>query len=93
MNTVFGIGHYLKEDYEEILNLSEDRENMDETWLEWKKSKATAIKNFKNMGIKPIDVIVIPKELVKYYRENGLNINGKSRANFISFKVSKLNKK
>ena len=93
MNTVFGIGHYREEDYEEFLNLSEDREDMDDTWLEWKNNKTNAIKNLKNMEIKPIDVLVIPKELVNYCRENGMKINGKSRSNFISFKVTQLNKK
>ena len=93
MESNIGIGEYRKEDYQEILRISEDKENMEETWEEWKANKNRTIKNFHNMGLKTIDIIVTPKELVKYCREKGLKINGKSRANFISFKVMTLNKK
>lgn len=83
-----GIGQYRKEDYNEILSLSEDRENMDATWEDWKKSKAKAVKNFKIGGVYPIDIVVIPSELVNYCREQGLKINGKSRSKFIASKAS-----
>lgn len=93
MNTNIGVGEYRKEDYQEIYKLSEDKDNMDPTWEEWKKSKSDALKKFKKVGIKTIDIIVLPHELVKYCRENGLKINGKSRAGFIKDKVMKLNRK
>lgn len=92
METNIGIGEYLKKDYKEILRISEDRDNMDESWKEWKASKNRAIKNFQKMGMKTIDIIVTPEELVKYCRKNGLKINGQSRAGFISYKVTMLNK-
>lgn len=93
MDSNIGVGDYRKEDYQEIYRLSEDKDNMEETWEEWKANKNRAIKNLQKMGLKTIDIIVTPKELVKYCREKGLKINGKSRANFISFKVMMLNKK
>ncbi len=92
METNIGIGEYRKKDYKEILRVSEDRDNMDESWKEWKTSKNRAIKNFQKMGMKTIDIIVTPEELVKYCRENGLKINGESRADFISYKLTMLNK-
>jgi len=91
MNKNIGIGEYRKEDYQEILSLSKDRDNLDATWEDWKKNKKNAVKRFRKMGVKTIDIIVIPKELVQYCRENGLEINGDSRAAFISYKVSRLN--
>lgn len=39
MTKIFGIGIYDKEDYEETLRISEDRDQMDLTWEDWKKSK------------------------------------------------------
>ncbi len=39
MTKIFGIGIYDKEDYKEILRISEDRDQMDLTWEDWKKSK------------------------------------------------------
>lgn len=89
---VVGIGVYSKREYQEVLSISEDKEGMDATWEEWKKSKKKAMNNFKLMGIKTIDINVTALELVKYCRERGMSINGKSRASFVSYKVSEMNK-
>lgn len=93
MESNIGIGEYRKEDYQEIFILSEDKDNMEETWEDWKANKNRTNKKFQNMGLKTIDIIVSPKELVNYCRENGLIINGKSKAQFISYKAMKLHKK
>jgi len=90
MESNIGIGEYRKEDYQEIYRLSEDKDNMEETWEDWKANKDKAVKNLQNLGLITIDIIVIPKELVNYCREKGLNINGKSRAQFITYKTMKL---
>ena len=88
MNSNIGVGEYLKEDYDEILNLSSDRGDMEESWEEWKTNKTKALKKFKSMGMITIDIIVTPSELVEYCREKGVEINGRSRASFIAYKTS-----
>ncbi len=88
-----GIGIYRKEDYQEILKLSEDRHNMDLTWKEWNENKKKGAKNFLKLGVKTIDILVTPKELVEYCRKNGLPINGETRAEFVSYKVGLLSEK
>ncbi len=92
MNTIVGVSEYRKEDYQEIYNLSEDKHAMDDTWEEWKASKNRALTNFQNIGLKTVDILVTPKELVQYCRENNFKINGKSRSQFVSHKVSILYK-
>ena len=93
MNLKIGIGHYRKEDYLEILNISEDKEDMDPTWEIWNDSKNKLLKNFHKMGVHPVKIIVTPKALVKYCRERGLKINGKSRTDFISHETKRLDQK
>ena len=88
-----GIGKYRKRDYQEILRLSEDRESMDQTWSEWKANKNRALKNFQKMGLKVLDVVILPIELVTYCRVNGMRINGESRSKFVSYKFGELNKR
>jgi hypothetical protein len=53
-----GIGTYLKEDYPEIYLLSKDKENMEESWEEWKDNKERSVKEIERNGIKTIDIIV-----------------------------------
>lgn len=85
-----GIGVYRKKDYQEIRRISEDRDNLDETWEDWKKSKDKAKKGLKEQGLEITDILVLPKELVKYCRKRGLSINASSRAQYIQKKVSEL---
>jgi hypothetical protein len=92
VNTLIGIGVYKKEDYLEILRLSVDSEKMDETWESWKKSKAKTQQSFRKLGLKTVDILVKPKELVDYCSVRGLEIMGENRAQFITHKVQQLNK-
>ena len=85
-----GIGVYLKEDYQEILNLSEDRDNLDETWEAWKANKKRAVSQLKKQGLTLIDILVKPRDLVMFCRERGLPINGKSRAEYVQHMTQNL---
>ncbi len=88
-----GVAVYRKEDYQEILRLSEDSERMDQSWEEWSQSKKKWERNAIKMGIKGIDIIVLPRELVDFCRSRGLRITGESRAQFTSYKFKKLSTK
>ncbi len=91
-NQLIGIGTYLKEDYEENLKLSIDRDNLDSTWKDWRKNKERAKKHLAKQGFKVVDIIVRPKELVDFCRARGLAINGDSRSQFVTHKTGELNK-
>ncbi len=90
MKLNIGIGIYKKEDFQEILKLSEDRADMEESWEEWAENKLKAVRKLNAIDLYPIDIIVTPKELVKYCRANGFKINGESRSKFVAFKVTEL---
>jgi len=84
MKVTMGIAIYEKSDYPEILNISDDRDSMDATWEEWKKSKENAIKQFQIMGIQTVDVLIKSKELVHYCRRHGLPNTGETRSRFVT---------
>ncbi|MEN0050982.1 MAG: hypothetical protein AAF806_28210 [Bacteroidota bacterium] len=85
MQQPIGIGYYRKEDYEEILRISSDRERMNDTWEEWKKKKEKTVRNLKLAGVTPIDVLVLPRDLEIYCYEQGLKIDGAARAQYVSY--------
>ena len=78
------VASYLKEEYEEILALSEDRDMMDDTWDEWRLNSAKRIKQLKQMGLNVERVIIHPDALVEYCKTNRLSIIGKHRAQMAS---------
>ena len=83
-----GIGTYQKSDYDHIRQLSSDKESMDETWEDWLENKTKAKQNIKAAGFDVVDVLVKPNELIDYCWERGLDIDSKSRAEFVQWKVS-----
>jgi hypothetical protein len=85
-----GISTYLKEDYNEILQISEDRDNMDGTWDEWKVNKDRAVSELRSLGTVVIDIIVRPDDIMKFCLEKGVPINGDSRAHYVQEKVRDL---
>lgn len=85
-----GIGIYRKKDYGEILRISEDRDNMDDTWEEFIASRNKTKAHFRSTGMATVDILVKPKELVHYCRAKGLPINGNTRAQFIQEKTQEL---
>jgi predicted DsbA family dithiol-disulfide isomerase len=91
MEVHIGIGVYRKQDYEEILKISEDKDNMEPTWEKWKANVERTQEELQNEGVSTVPILVTPKELVKFCREQGLPVNGAARAKFISTEVRKLN--
>ena len=85
----FGVSEYPKEDYLEIYKHSVDKDQMEETWEAWKENKDQKVKEMKTDGRNTIDVIVYAEELIRYCRENGLELNGEARAQFVSVKMAK----
>ncbi|HAS44794.1 MAG TPA: hypothetical protein DCS93_30220 [Microscillaceae bacterium] len=90
---MIGIGVYRKSDYEEILKMSVDSSELDNTWEEWKANKERTKKHLQSLGMEVIDVLVTPEELLNYCRENVLRIDGNARSQFVSNKTSQLQKK
>ena len=80
---VIGVGNYRKEDYEDIRRISMDKEAFFDTWEEWKIEQNKVKQNFINQGFNAIDVLVKPLELEIYCGQRGLEINAKSRAEYV----------
>jgi hypothetical protein len=84
MNALIGIRKYLREDYEEILNLYSDGNDLDETWEDWQIIQRNAKINLQSSRLNVVDITVKPRDIVNYCRQKGIDINSESRVEFIS---------
>lgn len=89
MNPIFGLAWYKKEDWNRLLEVSEDKSKIEETHDEWLKNAENAIKNFKKKGIKIEKVQIDLNELIRWCNERNLSLNGEARANFVTHKMQK----
>ena len=83
-----GVAIYTKEDYKRLLEISDDRSTMNDTWAEWNKKKEEMKKNFRSLGIKVKDVKIDLEQLIRYCQLYGLPNNSKTRAQFVQEKMS-----
>lgn len=86
-----GIGDYRPKDYPKIYKMSEDKDNMNRTWVEWKKKRDDLKASLEMQGLQTIDILVIPSELKKYCEAHGFKIDGEARSKFVRHKVLQLN--
>lgn len=81
---VIGIFCYKKEQYKEFLKISTNREKMDPTWEDWLESKKKAKRGIEEQGVTCIDVEVDIFDLMDFCQKHGLEINGDSRAKYVT---------
>ena len=91
-NAVFGLAWYRPEQYQHLLEVSEDRDKMDSTFEEWQKSAWKAVRNFAANGVPIRKVDVDVEELVIWCRARDLPINGAARSSFAAEKVEQQTK-
>ena len=88
---VLGIAVYRKKDWEKLLQISDDMENLEPTWKEWHKN----LKNFmvsvkkenKNISFKKITINL--DDLIEYCIKNKLKINSKNRSKYTTHLMRK----
>jgi hypothetical protein len=86
-NTVAGLAWYRPEQWHRLLEVSEDSDNMESEFEEWRKSAEKAIVNFTAAGVQVRKVDIDVEELVEWCRDNGLPVNIKARSHYAAEKV------
>ncbi len=66
-----------------MLEISDDRESMNDTWKEWQIKKNEFKRNFSKFGMKVTEVKIDIDQLVLYCKLRGIPNNGASRAQFV----------
>ena len=88
----YGLAWFKEEDWPRLLEISEDREALEDTHSEWLKGAEKAIKNFKKQGIKVQKVPVTPNELLIWCNEKKIPVNGEARSKFAAHKLQEKDK-
>lgn len=88
-----GIAVYRKEDWQRLLEISADKDKLEDTWKDWKHEYNKIKKNFKKMGIKSVDIVVDIDELISYCKKSGLRIDADARSRFAADKARLMQKK
>jgi hypothetical protein len=81
----FGVGWYKPEQWKRLLEVSEDRGNLEDTFEEWKVNAESGIRRLKNQGMMPEKVLIDVEEWFAWCKERGKSMNGESRSMYIAW--------
>ena len=81
----FGICWFQSEQWERLIEISEDREELDDNYEEWRKNASRAFDDIISHGKKVRKMRVNLEDLLAWCNENGVPVNGRSRANYVAY--------
>lgn len=84
--TVLAVAKYRIEDWGRLLELSDDKSSLEETWYEWNDNIHRFEDQMRNQNILFKEVFVDLDELAAYCERTGVKINAESRSSFVSEK-------
>lgn len=87
---VVGIAWYRREQWPRLLEISEDREKLEESYDEWLASAVKGLGTFGSQGLKAVRVDIDTEELLAWCASRNLPVDGKARAEYTTEKVQKL---
>ena len=79
---------YTPEDYEKIFAISEDRDEVDKDWAQWREAADEKKSEAAMQGIKYVEQYIDAEGLIKYCQQQGKPINARSRTDYSHFLLS-----
>ncbi len=86
-DTVLGVGWYTREEYERLLELANDRDDLEDTYEEWQATAEKMMVQLSRPGVLPRKVHINVEELTAWCKAHNRPIDGASRTIFAADKV------
>ena len=81
---VTGVAWYRPEQWERLREISEDVENLDDTYEEWRQKAEQALREGVDAGVTMEKVDIDVEEVLAWCNVLGLPMNSRSRARYVS---------
>ena len=90
---IYGISWFQPEQWERLLEISSDRESLDNSYEEWRENANKAIHEFRAQGhiIKKVKLNL--EEFLSWCNENKKETNGSARAEYVAILMENKNAK
>ena len=90
-STKIGIAWYDPEQFKRLLELADDKDELESTWEEWVENAQYTVNLFEQQGIKIQKIHIDMDELQKYCMEKGYPNTSESRSEFVADILGKRN--
>jgi hypothetical protein len=79
-----GLAWFDRRQWKRLTEVVEDRKELDDTYEKWQQSALDAVQTIEREGQKVEKVHIEIESLLSWCKENGLPVNGKSRAEYVT---------
>jgi hypothetical protein len=90
---VIGLSWFQPEQWERLIEISEDRDALDDSYEDWRKNANNTIQKINALGKHIQRVKIDLDELLHWCEQKNEPVNGASRAEFVAFIMERRNKK
>jgi hypothetical protein len=84
VDTVLGVAWYTREQYESLLKLANDRDNLEDTYEDWQAAAEKMMVQLSRPGVLPWKVHIDVDELVFWCKDHNRPIDGAARTMFVA---------
>jgi hypothetical protein len=90
MRNKIAFAWYRPEDWPKLLNISRDKDELEDTYDEWLIQAEDSFRKTRDAGMDVTKIFINLDELALWCDDNNLEINSDSRSNFAAFKLEEL---
>ncbi|MDO8690451.1 MAG: hypothetical protein Q7R39_10665 [Dehalococcoidia bacterium] len=89
LQPIVGVAWYRKDQWEELLRLSEDRASLEDSFGEWLIDARLTLLRLRREGLDVRQVEVDVNDLASWCKEEGVHITASSRAGYVAYKLGR----
>jgi hypothetical protein len=79
-----GIAWFRLEQWSRLLEISEDREDLEETFAEWESLAEEKLRDLRAQGLDAEKVTIDLEELLAWCKSRGLSVDGRTRSQYVA---------
>jgi len=80
----FGIAWFRSEQWSRLLEISEDREDLEETFAEWESLAEEKLRDLRAQGVDTEKITIDLEELLTWCKSWGLSVNESTRSQYVA---------
>jgi len=78
-----------REQWGKLLEVADDRDELESSWEEWQAGKQDAIATIRQQGLEPIEILVDVEDLQEFCLKRGLRNDSEARAEYAAYQVQR----